>query len=43
MKVSISFIVRPDRASGTSKRELTFQGSSYTRTSNPLDPTKGAN
>lgn len=43
VKVSLSFIVRPDRATGTSKRELTFQGSSYTRTSNPLDPTKGAN
>jgi prepilin-type N-terminal cleavage/methylation domain-containing protein len=43
VKVSISFIVRPDRATTTSKRELTFQGSSYTRTSNPLDPTKGPN
>jgi len=43
VKVSVSFIVRPDRATTTSKRELTFQGAAFTRTANPLESTKGPN
>jgi prepilin-type N-terminal cleavage/methylation domain-containing protein len=43
VKVSVSFVVRPDRAKAASKRELSFQGSSFTRTSNPLTPAKGVN
>jgi hypothetical protein len=43
VKIGISFVVRPDRAKTTSKREMVFQGSTFTRTANPLDPSKGAN
>lgn len=43
VQVAVSFVVRPDRATTTSKRELTFQGSSFVRTANPLTPSKGVN